>query len=791
LQAKEGSTLVAEVLINRNHPVFRRTYDYRVPASMEQRAAVGERVALPFGTDTEMGYIVGLKDTAEVPVEKLKDLIAYLDEKPILTAKLLAFADDVAGLYGVSRITALKTVLPLSSALKKELTYIPGEGISPEDAATLRAAGPKNRKALYDAFGEKTAKAFLKSGAIREAVSFSPKVKEKTHLGYYARDWDDEVLETLPDEERGIYDYVLLNPGSAYPELREAIGASRYRLDKLVQKLFLEKKLTPDTRDPFYAGAFLKAEDHALTGEQEAALGAIEDSFRSEPQKPVLLFGVTGSGKTLIYEKLIEKTLNAGKTALLLVPEISLIPQVYGRFVARFGDTVSVLHSGLSEGERFDQLMGITAGKKRLVIGARSAVFAPLSEIGIIILDEEHEDSFKEEGRYPRYHALEVARLLCRRDGSHLLLGSATPSMESYARAKSGAYGFVQLKERALGAQLPTVKIIDMRKEPLRRIGSLFSEELKTALVENYRAGMKSILLLNRRGYYNFILCRHCGEVLMCPHCDVPLRYHKGKGRLLCHYCGHEEVPRGTCPRCGKEGMRPYGSGTERVEEELQALLPGSTIVRMDRDTTSGKDSHTRLLSRFLDEGDVLIGTQMIAKGLDVEKVTLVGVLSVDSTLRLSGFKAAEKTFSLINQVSGRAGRGKYPGKVLLQTYDPDHYAVKLAAENRYEDFAREELSFRKRLSYPPYTRFFTVEVSGKTADLVHRDAVALAAFLKRKFSGDAVLGPAPSDVYKVKDVFREQVVLKTRESIPKVMAALSFAEEELSGKTIISPDRM
>jgi primosomal protein N' (replication factor Y) len=470
---------------------------------------------------------------------------------------------------------------------------------------------------------------------------------------------------------------------------------------------------------------------------------------------------VTGSGKTEIYLQAIARSLESGKQAIVLVPEISLTPQMISRFKTRFGPSVAVLHSRLSDGERYDEWRRIQSGGANVVVGARSAIFAPFARLGLVIIDEEHEGTYKQE-EVPRYHAREVAEERCRLEGALLILGSATPSLETFQRAISGQVRLSTLKERVDGNPLPPVELIDMRQELAMENRSIFSRRLQEELTEAARSGEGAILFLNRRGFSTFVLCRECGYVVKCPSCEVSMAHHIELGGLCCHYCGYSiPLPR-TCPKCQSRYIRGFGAGTERVEEELKKLFPHLRALRMDIDTTRRKGSHAAILEAFArGEADVLIGTQMIAKGLDIERVTLVGVISADTSLNLPDFRSAERTFQLVTQVAGRAGRGSKPGRVLVQTYTPEHYSIQAARDHDYWRFFETEIQFREALNYPPFTSLIHLVISGAQEAEVEQVARDVGEALRSAGIPGEVLGPSPAPLPRLKGRYRHHLVLK------------------------------
>ena len=526
---------------------------------------------------------------------------------------------------------------------------------------------------------------------------------------------------------------------------------------------FIEKEAY---RDPFANQTFEKTTALSLNAEQQVAVETILQSVQEQQSQTYLLEGITGSGKTEVYLQVIAEVLNQGKTAIMLVPEISLTPQMVQRFKSRFGEHVAVMHSGLSQGEKYDEWRKIERGEAEVVVGARSAIFAPIENIGVIIVDEEHEASYKQE-ETPRYHARDLA--IWRSEYHHcpVVLGSATPSLESRARAQKNVYQRLRLTQRAnQAATLPTIDVVDMRQEVENGNVSSFSMSLQEKLQERLEKNEQSVLLLNRRGYSSFVMCRDCGYVLPCPNCDISLTLHMDSKTMKCHYCGHEERIPYRCPNCGQDKIRYYGTGTQKVEEELQTLLPDSRILRMDVDTTRRKGAHEKILRTFGEgQADILLGTQMIAKGLDFPNVTLVGVLNADTALNLPDFRSSERTFQLLTQVSGRAGRAEKPGEVIIQSFNPEHYAIQLAKAQDYEDFYTKEMYIRHRGDYPPY--YFTVQITASHPEEneAAKQMFQIATKLKQGLSPQAILlGPTPNAIMRVNNRYFYQVIIKYKQ---------------------------
>lgn len=493
----------------------------------------------------------------------------------------------------------------------------------------------------------------------------------------------------------------------------------------------------------------------------KAQQNVVDSVLNDQRHVPFLLFGVTGSGKTEVYMQIIEKVLKKGKTAIILVPEISLTPQMIEQFSNRFGNQIAALHSALSEGEKYDEWRRIARGEANIVIGARSAIFASLKNIGIIIMDEEHSDSYKQGDKNPRYHARDIAIWRGKYHSCPVLLGSATPSLESMARARKGVYELVTLQERVNGKMLPEVEIIDMNQESKRSSYHITNTLLKN-LNDCIKRGDQAILFLNRRGFSTFVTCKNCSEVIRCPNCDITLTYHKSNKMLRCHYCGYATPLPKECPKCHENSLSDLGVGTEKIEEELHILLPSVKVLRMDVDTTSKKGAHKKMIDAFRNhEYDILLGTQIVAKGLDFSDVTLVGVINADTSLNIPDFRSSENTYSLLSQVAGRSGRSSKTGKVLIQTFNPDYYAISFVKHHDYLGFYNEEMKIRKRLGYPPFYFLCYLKISGKEADYLFQESLKIKRSLERNLQYTTILGPTTLAVFKVNNIYRYGIILK------------------------------
>ena len=499
---------------------------------------------------------------------------------------------------------------------------------------------------------------------------------------------------------------------------------------------------------------FLKKE---LTSEQQKAV----DEVVLNDYNNYLLYGVTGSGKTEVYMEIIDFYLKQGKTCIVLVPEISLTPQMIQRFSERFGDRIAAIHSGLSDGEKYDEWRRIVRGEASIVIGARSAIFAPLKNIGVIIMDEEHSESYKQSDSNPRYHARDIAFIRAKTHHCSIIFGSATPSLESMARALKGVYKLIELPHRVNGKSLPHVDIIDMNVAS-KKIKGYFSFELKSAIDKCLSKKEQVILLLNRRGYSSFITCKNCGYTFKCPNCDISLTYHKSSNTLRCHYCGYGEKVYDKCPKCSEVSLNKLGVGTQKIEEELQDIFPNSKILRMDYDTTSRKGMHEKMIEEFKNqEYDILLGTQMVAKGLDFSNVTLVGVINADTTLNIPDFRSSENTFSLLSQVAGRSGRSNKEGKVIIQTFNPEHYAIFYSSKYDYLSFYKKEMNIRKQLKYPPYFYLSIIRINGKDSSIVYQESLKIKRSLERNLEHVIILGPSVASIFRINNIYRYQILLK------------------------------
>lgn len=764
------SFLIAEVIVDVSTYHVDRPFDYQVPVEWISVIELGSRVKVPFGPRNVLGFVVGLKKETDVPLNKLKAINQILDMEPVLTEEMLRMAKWLKNNTICYEIDALQVMLPsaLRAKYEKMIKLQQGQQLPLE----VQAIFGKRQRANFKEFERAGLLPLLKQlvaeniVAIENVVKQQGNVKEIRMVQITA---DQQLIErALEQSTRAAKQRLLLQwmcqhlgeiftPQQICDEARVSISVLEAVIDKGAAQFIQEEVF----RDPFTKEV---SRTHALqlTSEQQVALQAITTAMDQQIAQTFLLHGVTGSGKTEVYLQAIQKVLEEGKEAIMLVPEISLTPQMTERFRSRFGEMVAVMHSGLSVGEKYDEWRKIQQGKVKVVVGARSAIFAPFTNIGLIILDEEHESTYKQEDS-PRYHARDVAIWRSEFYNCPIILGSATPALESFARAKKGVYKLLSLKHRALHQALPTVFIADMREELRQGNRSMFSQSLIEAIRLRLEKKEQMVLFLNRRGYSSFVLCRDCGTVVQCPNCDISLTYHRTTEKLKCHYCGYEEHVPQICPQCQSDHIRYFGTGTQKVEEELYKLFPEARVLRMDVDTTKHKGAHEEILEIFgAGHADILLGTQMIAKGLDFPNITLVGVLSADTSLHLPDYRAAERTFQLLTQVSGRAGRHDKLGEVIIQTYTPEHYAIELARTQEYEPFYEREMFLRRRSNYPPYYFVALIQLSHEDVMMAAEYAGRVADWLRGNLSNQvAIIGPTTASIARLQNRYRYQCLIK------------------------------
>jgi primosomal protein N' (replication factor Y) len=710
-----------------------RTFTYAVPEGSEAKAVVGRRVTVPFGRKPEVrGFIVGRPESAAV--EKVKEVVEFLDEGPVLGEDVLSLGRFISRYYGCSLGEALDAALPSGVKHGRAARTVPHAALAipVEEALALADGLPDHR--------------------LKQA----------------------RVLELLAEADAPV----------PVADLLRAAKASRSPVTTLAKQgtIRISRRALP--LDPFADRVEKSPERLVLTGQQQRSLDAVTAAVSGNRYETFLLFGVTGSGKTEVYLRAIEECVALGRQAIVLVPEISLTPQTVRRFRARF-DRVAVLHSAQSEAERRRWWRTAQRGEADVVIGPRSAVFAPVPALGLIVVDEEHDSSFKQ-GRVPRYHARDVAIVRAHACDAAVVLGSATPALESFHNARSGKFTMLTLTERVGGGSLPPVEIVDMSREmaELKRF-TWFSRRLRKTITESVARGEQAMLFLNRRGFATLMTCRRCGETLSCDRCSVSLVFHQGRGRAVCHQCGLERRVPPNCPACGQPGLLQRGFGTEKIEEELAELFPNATVARMDSDTMTRRGAHEEVLDRLGDrEIDLLVGTQMIAKGLHFPRVTAVGVVDADTSLRIPDFRAAERTFQLIAQVAGRTGRSERGGRVVVQTFRKDQPALVAAARHDYLAFAEDELRAREMLGYPPYGRILLLVVQGRKMPVVATRAASVAKALREALPADRakVLGPAVPPLEKVKEKFRRHIIVKAT-GPAEIARAVSMVRKERERK--------
>ena len=704
----------ANIVIDISHEKLDKIFQYRIPEPLRGEISVGMRVKIPFGMGNRetTGYVVGLADEASYDPEKIKEIKGVVPGSVSIESQLIALADWMRENYGGTMNHALKTVLPIKQKTAEKKQRFVVLAVSREEAA--------GQLALF----------------------------EKKHYTARAR-----LLSALLEQSPIPYDVVVVKLNISVAVIRAMKKTGILRVE--------EKRLY---RSPF--GEIKQEEKLLILNEgQQKAVEHIWQEWEQGYRHTYLIHGVTGSGKTAVYIELIDRIVKAGKQAIVLIPEIALTYQTVERFYQRFGERVSILNSKMSAGERYDQFERASQGQVDVMIGPRSALFTPFSNLGVIIIDEEHESSYKSE-TLPRYHARETAIARAKMAQASVVLGSATPSIDSYYRAKQGEYVLLELDKRIEEKPLPVCHMVDLREELKKGNRSILSEKLQALLGQWLSSGQQAMLFLNRRGMASFITCRSCGYVPKCPHCDVSLSQHNN-GKAVCHYCGYEEPVPEVCPECGSGYISGFKAGTQKIEEVVKNRFPKARVLRMDFDTTRKKDGYEKILSAFSNqEADILIGTQMIVKGHDFPNVTLVGVLAADLSLHISDYRAAERTFQLITQAAGRAGRGRQPGEVVIQTYSPEHYCMKLSQSQDYKKFYETEIAYRALLHYPPCGHMMVMLVASGDEMTASLSMELLAGKIRQakengKLQGLSVIGPASPSVAKIKDIYRKVMYFK------------------------------
>ena len=703
--------MYADIIIDITHEKLDKVFQYSIPSHLEGMLKVGTEVVVPFGRGNKetKGYVTGFSREAGYDVSKIKPVAGIAKDSVAIESKLGALAAWMKEYYGGTMIQALKTVIPIKR--------------------TERVKEKRRIRLLLD---EEAGKKMLD-------VCLHKNQKARARL-----------LAALLDE-----------PEQEYELLTRKLNITRAVVRALEEQKIVALESEQVFRNPV-KHRVREREEVRLTDEQRHAIGVFWDDYRQGKRENYLVYGVTGSGKTEVYMEMIDRVLKEGGQAIVLIPEIALTYQTVMRFYGKFGDRVSILNSRMSQGERFDQMERVKAGEVDVMIGPRSALFTPFPNLGLIVIDEEHETTYKSE-QVPRYHARETAMMRGKMEGASVVLGSATPSLEAFYGCKRGRIKMLELKNRATLQELPEVYVEDMRKEMKAGNRSILSDHLKELMEERLEKKEQIMLFLNRRGYAGFVSCRACGYVVKCPHCDVSLSAHKN-GKMVCHYCGYEEPQVNLCPSCGSPYIGGFKAGTQQIEELVKRQFPSARVLRMDMDTTKAKDGHEKILETFAnEEADILIGTQMIVKGHDFPNVTLVGILAADMSLYSNDYRAGERTFQLLTQAAGRAGRGSSKGEVIIQTYSPQHYSIQMAAAQDYEGFYKEEMDYRELMGYPPVEQLLAVLMTGPDEGMLETAARYLKEFaqLADKDKELQIIGPASPYVAKVSDVYRRVLYLK------------------------------
>jgi primosomal protein N' (replication factor Y) len=776
--------MIAKVLVDVPAKAVDRLFDYAVPDALAPVLEPGMRVVVPFGSRELMGFCLALSETADHEGE-LKPVLRVLDIEPYLTEELIGVARQIAIETAVVLIRVLEMILPsaMRAVYETKVQIVDPRGLPPALADRFNDAGELTLDAKTDI---REIKRELQNGRLRQIYAVQSKAKARFE-NWIAIQGSERAPSS--EKQKAILRTLLAVEAKAMPQkaLLEASGGTPAILKTMLKNGLIRTEHRESYREVADIHP-LRDKTVALNDEQSLAYQAICQAPNTH--RVFLLHGVTGSGKTEIYLKAIETVLLSGKEAIFLVPEIALTPQMVSRFKGRFGDDVAILHSGLSVGEKYDEWRKIIRKEVKIAVGARSAVFAPFEHLGLIVIDECHESSYKQEDN-PRYHAIDVAIRRAMRGGYPVVLGSATPNIETYARAKKGHFTLLELKHRYGVAEVPVCELIDMREEFKAGNGSLFSRRLVEAIADRLAKKEQIILLINRRGYASFVLCRSCGHVVMCPSCDVSLTYHETERTLKCHYCGHKETPPAKCPKCGGEHLRFMGIGSQKIESELAERFPEARIVRMDNDTTRTKNAHALLLREFEEDADILLGTQMIAKGLDYPNVTLVGIIAADLSLYHPDFRSPERTFQLLTQVAGRAGRHERKGEVVIQAHNPDHYAIRFAVAGDYEGFYQHEMRLRKLARYVPFYYMAELSLQGDSLrDLLIRGKDIVKTLRTQLTEEAIVLGPHIPEIARIKNKY--QVIMTVKYRIEPALDGLLAKIRELyeSDTIYLSVDR-
>ena len=742
--------MVVEVIINSNVKNLNRIFDYNVPNEMEKDIVIGRRVLVPFGRlkEAQEGFIIGIKDKSEY---EIKDILKVLTDSPIDSEKI-----------ELSRLMARKYFCNISDCIK--LMLPPGT----------------------------------------TTTNFENRIKEKSARFVYLLKSEEEINEDIEnkvlksDKQIRILKFLIENDEVSTVDLETFTETTSANIKTLENKGYIEVLEKQVDRNPFSNKNIEKTYNLTLTNEQQEAFDEINEKIINNEFSEFLIFGVTGSGKTEIYLQLIGEVIKRNKVAIVLVPEISLTPQMVERFIARFGEEkIAVLHSKLSVGERFDQWKKIDSGKVNIVIGARSAIFAPIKNLGLIIIDEEHDSSYKSD-KSPRYNAKEIANFLAKRNNIPLVLGSATPDITTYYNALNDKINLISLTKRANNSKLPDVEIVDLKEELANGNRSMLSRRLFSAIESNLNRKKQTILFLNRRGYSTFVMCRDCGYTVKCNKCNVTMTYHCDDNRLKCHYCGYERKNVTVCPECGSKNIRYFGTGTEKLEAEIHKIFSNASTIRMDVDTVTKKNSHEMILDKFKNENiDILIGTQMVVKGHHFPNVTLVGVIAADSSLFIDDYRSNERTFQILTQVAGRAGREGDDGQVIIQTYNPENFAIECSKLQNYQMFYDEEIKFREMLKYPPFCDIIKIDINDTSINSVSKISMQIYQNLLKQNTENRMIvyQPMPSPIDKIKNRYRWRIIGRCRFS-NKIIDMVNNSIQGIKSKTVritidINPNSM
>ena len=792
--------LIAGIAVDNTVYHFDKIFSYKVPQELESSLTTGKRVLVPFGRGDRLrqGMVLTLSKGYE---ENLKEISSVLDEERLFTEEMLRTVNFIHDRYFCTYYDAVRVMLPAGINYKISTFYSVEENnnnstdeLSDNEREIYNylktSKKPVKKEEILNVYtkGDSILNKLYRMGFVNKEDDAFRKTKDSTIKMVSLKDDLDLSSLKLTSKQQKVVDLLQMVDKVSLKEICYYTGYTQSVVDTIVKKGVAEYFLDEVMRTPYKGTHNENKKEVVLSDEQQKAFDTLCKKYSSDKPEAALLYGVTGSGKTSVFMKLIDKCFKEGRGTILMVPEIVLTPQLVRIFVGRFGDNIAVFHSGLSIGERLDEYKRVQRGEAKIVLGTRSAVFAPLKNIGLIVLDEEQEASYKSQ-QTPRYHARDIAKFRCACHNALLLLSSATPSIESYYFAEKGVYSLVRLTKRYGNAVLPKVSVVDMNEEMRSGNTSNYSSVLQELLAENLINKKQSIILLNRRGFNTFVSCRSCGEVITCPNCSISMTYHSANNRLMCHYCGHSVKYSDECPDCHQHSLKLSGAGTQKAEQELLDLFPDARVLRMDADATMSKSSYERKLTAFAEgEYDILIGTQMVAKGLDFPKVTLVGVLSADQMLYANDYRSYERAFSLLTQVVGRSGRGQSKGVAVIQTSTPESHIIHLSAVQDYDKFYEGEISLRKAMLYPPFVDICLIGFSGINEGITLKCATAfqntLIEIIRNNYSKMPlrILGPSQATVYKVSNKYRFKSIIKCRNTAD-FRNAVNLALSEFSKK--------